>query len=595
MSDGSNEPGSARAGLVVLLLALLPAASAPWIVPGFVTQDGPAHAYNAHILLESLRLGADSPFAAVYEPRWRPLPNLGGHLGLMGLLALLPPRPADRAMTTISLVGFALTIAWLRWRVAGRLGFPGAAVLSALLAINMPWLMGFSNFLIGATLLVLTLGLWWGWRDRLGPPRSAAIGLMLVLGYLGHLVSLGLTAGALVVLSVCSPGGDRRRRVGWTAVACLPMIPMALLYRSLTAEGGAFEPSWEQSGPILSPSLWARRLSWIDPVALGRRDLFPLRSGWDGPWCLALSPSLWLGLGLAVSVGGTVLGGRPTAGRDRRPWLVLSTLLLVGAAVGPDGFGDDHGYFLAQRVALVGLACLVPALELDPRTRPGRVASGLIALALALQTAFVWDYAAESGRRAGALLASTPEVGRGNRVGTLLVDIRGRYRANPLLHADSLLGVGTGNVIWSNYETRHYYFPVQLRPGVDAPPSLAFERIALLDDPEDADDRAEAWAGLLRSHGDAIDVVLCWGDAPGLDAITASWAGSGPGFESGSVRVYRRPGAGAGPLPARLRGRSPPPPFSPSDRLRPRMERSDSTSRPRGADAWSIGDDRPGT
>lgn len=543
MSDGTISTGSFRSGIVVLLLALLPTALAIWIVPGFVTQDGPSHTYNAHILLESLRRGPDSPFAPAYEPRWRPLPNLGGHLGLMGLLAMLPPRAADRAMTTFSLVGFAVAIAWLRWRVVGRPGLWGAALLSGLLAINMPWLMGFTNFMIGATLLVLTLGFWWGWRDRLGPLRASAIGLLLVLGYLGHLVSLGLTAGSLVVLAVCSPGDGRRRRVGWTLAGCLPLIPMAVLYKSLAERGGAFEPVWEQSGPVLSPALWARRLSWIDPIALGRRDLFPLQADWDGPWCLFLSPSLWLGLGLVISVVGTVLGRRSPVGRDRRPWLVLSAMLLIASVVGPDGFGDDHGYFLAQRVALVGLACLVPVLELDLRTRPGLVASGLIGLALALQAAFVWDYAAESDRRAGALLASAPEVGRRNRVGTLLVDIRGRYRANPLLHADCLLGVGTGNVIWSNYETRHYYFPVQIRPGIDAPPSIAFERIALLDDPGDAGTRARLWADLLRDHGDSIDVVLCWGVAPGLDAITAGWAGSGPVFGSDPVRVYRRSGA----------------------------------------------------
>jgi len=106
---------------------------------------------------------------------------------------------------------------------------------------------------------------------------------MLVLGYFGHLVSLGLTVFSLVVLALTAPGTHRRRRFAWTLASCLPMIPMAVLYKILTAEGGAFEPVWEQSGPILSPALWARRISWIDPIALGRRDLVPLPPGLDGP------------------------------------------------------------------------------------------------------------------------------------------------------------------------------------------------------------------------------------------------------------------------------------------------------------------------
>jgi hypothetical protein len=550
MSDGSSSPEVPRTGLAVgcfvALLALLPALSAIWVVPCFVTQDGPAHVYNAHILLESLRLGPDSPFASVYQPRWRPLPNLGGHLVLMGLLVGLPAQATDRAMTSLSLVGFALAILWLRWRVVGRSGLLGSAILAGLLAINMPWLMGFSNFLIGALLLLLTLGLWWGWRDRLGPGRSSAIGAMLVVGYLGHLVSLGLTAFGLVVLAIVAPGESRRRRMGWTLASCLPLIPMVILYKSFTAEGGAFEPVWEQSGPLWSPGLWARRLSWIDPITLGRRDLFPVLRSLDGPWCLAISPSLWLGLALAVAIVGTALRWRSRPRGNRTSWAILAGLLMIGSAVGPDGFGDDHGYFLCQRVALVGLACLVPALELDPRHRSGMLATGLIGVSMALQLAFVWDYAIESNRRAGALLASAPEVGRGIRVGTLLVDIRGRYRSNPLLHADCLLGVGSGNIIWTNYETRHYYFPVQIRPGVNAPPSVMFERIALLDQPNDSETRARLWADLLREHGDSIDVVLSWGSSPVLDPITARWAGSGPILPAEGVRVYHRTGTGEG-------------------------------------------------
>ncbi|RUL85835.1 hypothetical protein [Tautonia sociabilis] len=532
-----------RSGVVTLALALAPAVSAIWAVPCFVTQDGPAHVYNAHILLESLRLGPDSPFASVFEPNWRPLPNLGGHLALMGMLSVLPPRAADRAMTTISLAGFAFAILWLRWRVAGPRGLEASAVLAALLAINMPWLMGFSNFLLGASLAVVTWGVWWGGRDRLGPGRAGAIGALLVLGYLGHLVSLGLAVAGLVVLAVSAPApaaGGRsgfRRRLGWTLLSCAPVVPMAVLYKALTAEGGAFEPTWEQSGSWLSPVLWARRVSWIDPIALGRRDIAPVWSGMDGPWCLALAPSLWLGLGLLAAIGKT--WGRPRSGAfpSRRAWTALAILLLVGSAAGPDGFGEAHGYYLAQRVALLGLAALVPALDWGEGAVSGRLAAGLIGAALALQSAFVWDFALESNCRAGALLASAPAVGRGERVGTLLVDIRGRYRSNPLLHADCLLGVGSGNVVWSNYEPRHYYFPVQLLPDLDAPPSQEFEDVALSGDPSD---RRRRWEGLIGRYGGGMDVVLCWGLDPGLEPITAGWAGSGPVFSSGKVRVYRR-------------------------------------------------------
>src|SRR4051794_37532554 len=39
---------SRRRGLAAFLLALVPGLAAVWSVPWFVTQDGPAHLYNAH-------------------------------------------------------------------------------------------------------------------------------------------------------------------------------------------------------------------------------------------------------------------------------------------------------------------------------------------------------------------------------------------------------------------------------------------------------------------------------------------------------------------------------------------------------------------
>ncbi|WP_152052987.1 hypothetical protein [Tautonia marina] len=545
--EASSASGFAIRSGWLLTLAALPAVFAVWMVPGFVTQDGPSHVYNAHILRESVRLGANSPFASAFEAQWRPLPNLGGHLALMGMLTAMPPRVADRAMTTITLVGFASAILWLRLRVVGRVGLTPSALLAVLLAFNMPWLMGFANFLIGATLTLLTWGIWWGWRDRLRAGQIVALGGLLVIGYVGHLVSLGITAGGLVVLAWLSPGTPEARwpRLVRTLASCAPLIPLALLYKSLATEGGAFAPTWEQSGPFWSPVVWVKRLTWVDPITLGRRDFVPLWPDAGGRWCLILSPSLWLGLGLAVLLGNTLFrrnfGATRTEETGQRAWAILPALLLLGAMVGPDGFGEDHGYFLSQRVALIGLACLVPALDLDPRARLTRLGTGFIAVALTLQWAFVWDYAIEADHRVRPIMQAAPEVGRGERVGTLLIDIRGRYRSNPLLHADCLLGLGTGNIIWSNYETRHYYFPVQVRPGIDAPPSILFEQVAILDDPADLDKRATLWRDLLLNYDSLIDVVLVWGSDPTLDAITADWANRGPVLQTDRVQVFRKP------------------------------------------------------
>ena len=124
-----------KLGLAILAAALAPALAAIWAVPWFVTQDGPAHVYNAEILASSVG-GFDraSPWHDVYAVRWQPIPNWAGPLSLAGLVACLPAWLADRIMTSLTLVGFAAAILWLRWRVAGGRGLCVAALMAALVS-----------------------------------------------------------------------------------------------------------------------------------------------------------------------------------------------------------------------------------------------------------------------------------------------------------------------------------------------------------------------------------------------------------------------------------------------------------------------------
>lgn len=526
-------------GLATGVLALLPALAAIWTVPLFLTQDGPAHLYNAHILAESLV--PDSPFRDVYAVRWQPLPNWAGHLMLMGLVSILPPRDADRVMMTATLLGFSAAIVWLRWRVAGWRGLPGAAALAAVLGLNVTWLFGFYSFLLGACLFPLTLGVWWGGRGRWELRRALGLAGLCVLGYFCHLVSLGLTAVGLVVLAVATPGPGRIRRLGGTAVGLAPLLPLALVYRRLTMAGGAMQPEWSVLAHPGSWRSWVAQLGWADPISLGSKLLVPFSES-RGIWGMALAPVAWLAVALVLFSVQTLRRPRDAGAspplRERRGWAVLAALLLLGGLLGPDSFGPDHGNYLPQRVALLGLVALVPILDFEMRRWPGRLAGLSLAVAVVGQSAFVWDYAVRSDRLASAFLRAGPAVGRGQRIGTLLVGIRGGYRSNPLLHADNLLGLGTGNVVWSNYETRFYYFPVQVRPEIRHPSALEFEQVAILEGPGHARDRADRWGRLLADHHGAVDVLVVWGSDPALDALNERWFRTV--YREDPMRVLRR-------------------------------------------------------
>lgn len=541
---------------IVLGLVLAPAMSAVWLTPWFVTQDGPAHLYNAEILRAALHRAEHSPYASAYVPRWSPVPNWGGHLLLMALLELVSPRVADRAMTSITLFAVPAAILWLRQQVHGPSGQQTAALAAALLGMSLPWLLGFGAFLLGLALGLVTLGFWWRWRDRLNVQRVAVLGALLVLGYLGHLVALGLTALGLVVLA-CLSGGDAqswRHRAKATALALIPLGPLGLLYKATTAGSGEFAPVWEHLAPVADPRSWVRQLGWADPITLGRRASLPLAEhlGPSSAWLL-VAPALWFGLGLILAARAAADRPRIQAGQDapnralsRAPWAWLGAVGLLGALLGPDSFGEDHGHYLPQRLALFGMAAAVVAVGGPGQTTPSRLAGLAWIVALFVQTLTVWDYARESSLRVGALMAASPAVGQNQRVGTLLIEPRGRFRANPLLHADCLLGLDPPNIIWNNYETRFYYFPVQVRPGLDAPPAAEFEEISLLERPEEKAARDQRWQALLRRHGQNLDRLVIWGPPDQLAEIDRSLPSPKLLYQSEAVRVFGRPAIARG-------------------------------------------------
>lgn len=531
-SDATEPCRPLRDALITAAL-LVPAAAAIWAVPWFVTQDGLTHLYNARIINAST--AADPAFSPYYEVHWKPLPNWAGHLTLIGLLKVVSPWTADRIVMTATLLGFAAATVWLRSRVVGGRSCLAACALSALLALSFSWLMGFSSFQLAACLFPITLGVWWKGRYGLRAGRMAGLSALLVLGYFSHLVSLGLTVCALLFLAVVLPtdGPSRWSRLWRTGASMAPLLGLGAMYLRLSRQGGPMEPKFPALEEFLSVSGWVKRLGWVDPISVAVKDGLPF-TDCEAPWFAVFSPVVWLALAGLLGLATAWRRGSERRSFERRAWQALAAILVLGGVFGPDALGPGHGDYLPQRVALLGLVALVPTLDRG-RSWTRRAAAGAIFVALALQTVVVWNYALDSQRKVAQMVALGPAVGRGQRVATLLTDVRTRFRVNSLLHADCWLGISDGAILWSNYETRYYYFPVQFRPELHRPDSFELEQIALLSGSTEAKAR---WARLLETYHDAIDRVIVWGTDPGLDGITTRWYE--PMGKAGEARLYRR-------------------------------------------------------
>jgi hypothetical protein len=522
---------SAWSDVLRLAAALLPAVGTIVVLPGFQTQDGPAHVYNAEILHEALfRPGSGDFRLAAYEVRFQPLPNWAGHAGLIALLGAVSPRVANQAMIVLTLVGTSGGALLLARTVAGGPLSWSIVLLCALLGLNLPWLFGFSSFLLGSILFLITPLAWWRGRERPGPGLALQLALLVTLGYFCHPISLGLTVLALGLLVLTTPGPSRARRALWTVCGLAPLVPLAGMYLRLMSAGGRPAPAWAGFSRGFGPSALLERLLWVDPITIGRRTALPF-AGFESRWLGLAAPALWLAIGLAL----LLLERRHDPRSDRpgisrgRPWFLLAGVLLTLGFLAPDSLGPTHGHYLTQRVVWMGLLALVPGLAVrhssaTPRaTRRVRLGAFCLGLALVVQTAFLAEYAVESNRLSQAYFRAVPAVGQRQRVAGLFLDLRGRFRANPRVHLDCWLGVGTQNIIWSNYEAAYYYFPVRLRPDRLAPPVREFEAISILDRPEDAERRRHRWSTLLEEFHPVIDRLVLWGRDEGIEQTTSTW------------------------------------------------------------------------
>ncbi len=358
---------------------------------------------------------------------------------------------------------------------------------------------------------------------------------LLVLGYFCHLVSLGLTVLSLVVLALLSPPASSpwnvapsrwRHRFSPLAISLLPMVPLGLVYLGLAHRGGPIHPLWGNLADPFSLSAWKTQITWADPLTLSRKDVLPFTERVSRAFVL-IAPVVWLVAALLIwglaTVAARMRSRFSWAADDRRGWRVLAALLIVAGLTGPDTLGPDHGEYLPQRVVLCGLVALTVVVDMDTRRWSGRAATGALATAVALQSAIIWDYALHSNRTAGQVLRARDAVGREKRIAVLPAAIRSRFRANPLLHVGNWLGVDSGNIVWNNYETRHYYFPVQFRPGLDRPHPDELEHVITRDDPRDAAVRAREWERILSRHADSIDELIVYKSEPQLDATTERW------------------------------------------------------------------------
>jgi hypothetical protein len=506
-------------GVTGLMAALL---LPVWWWPLVASQDGPSHVYNATVLNEFL--ARRGPSLSAYTVTWSPVPNWGGSLVVMGLLQVLPLSLVSRVMLSLTAVAFFLALLWLRAQHGRAQGMMWFAAVAGCLATGRAWIMGFEGFSLGTAAALCVIGLYDRHREGLSLGRTIQIAALLALTYFCHFVPWAFAVFAIAASSCAGPWRDSRRRLAWTGVILLTAVPCLVLYRYVSASpAGGFELDWKHLhgfhafgvrswlmliGRADCVSIVSHRIPFTNTGASGP-DTEPAHSGAHGVATalgrLLFNPFALIALAVVLQAIRTLITDLRAKDTRRISWFALGIGGVLLALVIPDGT-VRNGTFLPFRLMLLSLAILIGFIRFEGG-RVFRMATGmLVAAAVALQVAAIWDYAATANRQLVEVRKSAATIPTGQRVFQIGTHRHTGFQANPLLHTDAYVALWTRGVLLSNYEAAHYYFPVKLRP--DYPPTLISNLSQLEElDPDCEGDRILVQR-FLAEHRSLIDVLL---------------------------------------------------------------------------------------
>jgi hypothetical protein len=414
-----------------------------WLAPVVPTTDGPAHLYNAWLLLHFDDPGLEAGRLLQVNAF---VPNWGGVGPLVPLLLFLPPAVAEKVFLSAIVALLVLATAVLTSRLGGD---PFLAAASAGVLAH-GWLLaaGFTAFLAA---LALGTAVWAGGVRLLEPAegrvpwaRAGATGLAFGLLFFVHLAGAVLAAAVWLLLfagrSWTRPSPRRALALGAT-----PLVPLAVLVAVHWARGQQHPIPPFRAGP--GPG-WGRLLE------LGTGAYWQAYSPLDRPIGVALT-LLTLALIAARATG----QGRSAPGAR---WLALGGAgALVAYLVVP--WAAAGGAFLTDR--LVPLVFLLP---LAWATSPGLPARALFRTALAVLLVGALAHRTAQYRYWGAITSSVVRLNRDLAEGRVLVQPPLPplpMAVDPLVHVWGRVAIDRRAMALDNYEALLVgWFPLSFRP-----------------------------------------------------------------------------------------------------------------------------------
>ena len=478
--------------LVLLVLPLL-------IWGPLATQDGPAHVYNAQLMLELWQ--SPSPefarwigFSERFDPTW-PF-----HFMLVGLLQLFGPGWAETICQVFAVIAVPLGARYALRAVSSDAG--PWAWLALPFAYNYTFHMGFYGYCIGIGASLWMAGYWLRQEGHWTLRSLLLMALIAVLAFYAHLFAM-LMAGICMLPSALVRLHGHFQREGLVLMLRRQVLPQALAFAPALLLTAGFLMARE-SAPIAASADLAYRLGSTGAIS------FLLAYNLDELLAGAL-------LALCVAVFGAMILLRAWRRQPVAHWsllvgalfAVLMMLLMKDTEViSPNGMhGGGYMLFRIQpfiwMFALLWLASNLSARRLQLAAILAGL--GISALGAALrapeyanlqQQLAEYDQAAQYLQAGDLVLAINAHRGGIRDDGVPLSRFADVFR-----HRINRVAVSTGAFSINNYEASMGYFPLVYRDAVNP--------FAVLGDLESSPNDLDIQA-YERALGRPLDWVLLW-------------------------------------------------------------------------------------
>ena len=478
----------------------------------FPTTDGGAHVANADVLLQYSR-PIGSAYHRYYELNPLPVPNSLGHFTLALLMSVFPPLVAEKIFINCYVLLLPLSVRYAARGVKRSSGW--VAFIAVPLSLNWIFHQGFYNFLISVAVFFFLIGFWLRRRDRMTVKRAVVLGLLGLLLYAGHLLSITLACAAIFILAAWFTAEEAwrtRARIDRAAlwpgfrsrmvVTFAGLLPAILLVVWFQRRGFAGKPAGMKLA-ILNGLFWKNLATLSVMVSYRQRFEAPL--------------AMLLAAGIIVLIGAVLVRSLFRRNLHRRDGLILLPMAFAALYFTRGDFASGQ-LFIPQR--LVFYTYLTALLFLAAQSFPLWVKRGVIVGSTLLAVAFTaarWPAYREYNAQLDEFIGLAEKIAPQSTLLPLVLSPRGSpnvvdpdgLRSMPFYSAAGYAAVNRQSVDLRNYEAGLDYFPVRFKAAMNPYKHLAVLRgkqNGLEMVPQVFDLR-----GYTNQTGGRADYVVVWG------------------------------------------------------------------------------------